>query len=126
MEMAEVNERTENDIDAACGNRIKYGKNVCARERGHIGPHRDTATSEAWSFRWFDDEGTPAAETDSNAQSEPLDAATSALYTAALRAERTAEDARNLAESLAVAAQEARTAYQRACLRADALRTQAA
>ncbi|MGW2027708.1 hypothetical protein [Streptomyces decoyicus] len=57
---AKAYERTENDVDGACGNRIKYGKNVCARERGHIGPHRDTAKSEAHSFRWFDSEGTPA------------------------------------------------------------------
>lgn len=42
-----------------CGNRWKFGKDECARERGHIGPHRNTETSEAHSFRWFDNEGTP-------------------------------------------------------------------
>lgn len=52
-------------VDAVCGNQIKYGKNVCVREDGHIGPHRDTEASEAHAFRWFDNEGTPAEETDS-------------------------------------------------------------
>lgn len=61
-----------------------------------------------------------------HAQPEPLDAATSALYAAALRAERTAKDARNLAESLEAAAKEARAAYEKASIRADALRAQAA
>jgi hypothetical protein len=60
------------------------------------------------------------------AQPEPLDTATSALYAAALRAEQTAQDARNLAESLEAAAKEARAAYENASLGADALRAQAA
>lgn len=50
-------------------------------------------------------------------QTEPLEAATSALYAVALQAERAAEDARKLAESLAVAAKEARAAYESAALR---------
>ncbi|WP_202917881.1 hypothetical protein [Streptomyces taklimakanensis] len=46
--------------DAPCGNRWKFGKDECAREHGQIGPHRNTKTSEAHTFRWFDDEGEPA------------------------------------------------------------------
>lgn len=42
----------------ACGNRWKYGKDVCAKERSHVGPHRNTEKQEAWSFGWFDSEGT--------------------------------------------------------------------
>lgn len=57
----------EGDDGMKCGNRIKYGRNVCAREHGHVGPHRDTAMSEAHSFRWFDNEGTPADETEKQA-----------------------------------------------------------
>lgn len=69
--------------------------------------------------------GEPAG-TSTGAQPEPLDAATSALYAATLRAEQTAADARNLAESLEAAAKEARAAYENASLGADALRAQAA
>lgn len=57
--------------------------------------------------------------TSADAQPEPLDAATSALYAAALRAERAAEDARNLAESLATAAKEARAAYEDCTVRTE-------
>jgi hypothetical protein len=60
------------------------------------------------------------------AQPEPLDAATSALYAAALRAEQTAKDAQDLAESLTAAAKEARAAYESASMCADALRSRAA
>lgn len=69
-------------------------------------------------------EASEPTETSASAQPEPLDAATSALYTAALRAEQTAADARNLAESLEVAAKEARAAYEKASLRTDALHAQ--
>jgi hypothetical protein len=69
-----------------------------------------------------DNEGTLASEAGIHAEPEPLEAATSALYAATLRAERTAEDARNLAESLTAAAKEARDAYENASLCADALR----
>ncbi|MEJ8671879.1 hypothetical protein WKI71_36605 [Streptomyces sp. MS1.AVA.1] len=48
--------------DAACGNRWKYGKDVCVREAGHIALHRNTEALEAWTFQWFDNEGTPAEE----------------------------------------------------------------
>ncbi|MEU7243361.1 hypothetical protein [Streptomyces sparsogenes] len=47
-------------VDTPCGNRWKFGKGECTREAGHIGPHRNTEASEAHSFRWFDNEGTPA------------------------------------------------------------------
>lgn len=46
-----------------CGNRS--ARQVCALPTGHTGYHRSTAETEAWSFRWFDNEGTPAEETDS-------------------------------------------------------------
>jgi hypothetical protein len=46
--------------DAACGHQIRYGKTGCARKRGHIGPHRDTAAAEPHSLRWFSHEGTAA------------------------------------------------------------------
>lgn len=69
-------------------------------------------------------EGGEPTGTSTGAQPEPLDAATSALYAAALRAERTAEDARNLAESLTAAAQEARAAYESASRCVDASRAQ--
>lgn len=46
--------------DTPCGNRWKFGKDECARAHGHIGPHRNTKTSEAHTFRWFDHEGEPA------------------------------------------------------------------
>lgn len=42
-----------------CGNRWKYGKDACVKERGHVGTHRTTENQEAWSFSWFDDEGVP-------------------------------------------------------------------
>lgn len=69
------------------------------------------------------EDGEPTA-TSTDAQTEPLDKATSALYAAALRAERTAEDARNLAESLT--AQEARAAYKSASRCVDASRARTA
>lgn len=47
------------EITGTCGNRWKYGKDLCARESDHIGPHRTTTELEAWSFHWFDNEGTP-------------------------------------------------------------------
>jgi hypothetical protein len=47
-------------VDAPCGNRWKFGKDQCAREAGHVGPHRTTKGLEAWSFGWFDSEGEPA------------------------------------------------------------------
>jgi hypothetical protein len=45
--------------EQVCGNQWKYGKDTCAREASHIGPHRNTEALEAWSFHWFDSEGTP-------------------------------------------------------------------
>ncbi|MEV0444059.1 hypothetical protein AB0I84_18835 [Streptomyces spectabilis] len=53
-------------IDEPCGNRWKYGKDVCAREVGHVGPHRNTKGEEAYSFRWFDSEGTTAAKSEAD------------------------------------------------------------
>ncbi|MFJ9628070.1 hypothetical protein ACIRU8_10300 [Streptomyces sp. NPDC101175] len=53
-------ERDRDPAGSACGNRWKYGKDTCARDAQHIGPHRNTAAREAWSFHWFDSEGTPA------------------------------------------------------------------
>lgn len=52
----------ESTEGAVCGNRWKYGKDVCAREASHVGPHRNTEALEAWSFQWFDSEGTLAEE----------------------------------------------------------------
>jgi hypothetical protein len=118
-----TDKRTVKNPDAACGNRWKYGKDACARERGHIGPHRNTVALEAWSFSWFDSEGTPADEAEESGRSEPLDAATGALYAATLRAERTAEVARHLAESLTDAAEEARAAYESAFRTAEVERS---
>ncbi|BDM70550.1 hypothetical protein HEK616_40370 [Streptomyces nigrescens] len=56
-------------VGGVCGNQWKYGKDVCALEVGHIGPHRNTKASEAWSFRWFNNEGTPA-ESDTTEEPE--------------------------------------------------------
>ncbi|MFF4933549.1 hypothetical protein ACFY2H_32350 [Streptomyces griseofuscus] len=53
-------EQVADQANATCGNRWKYGKDMCARDYGHIGPHRNTEALEAWSFHWFDNEGTPA------------------------------------------------------------------
>lgn len=44
---------------ALCENRWKYGRDTCALDHGHIGPHRNTKKQDAWSFSWFDSEGTP-------------------------------------------------------------------
>jgi hypothetical protein len=55
-----VNTLVEVEDKQGCGNRWKYGKDVCVREKGHIGPHRTTETEEAHTYRWFDSEGTPA------------------------------------------------------------------
>lgn len=46
----------------ACGNRWKYGRDTCARERGHIGLHQTTEKTEAHTYRWFDSEGVPVNE----------------------------------------------------------------
>ena len=45
---------------AVCGNKWKYGKDTCVKERGHVGTHQTTENREAWSFSWFDGEGIPA------------------------------------------------------------------
>lgn len=66
----------ESTEDAACGNRWKYGKGACAREVSHIGPHRNTEALEAWSFHWFDNEGTPAEQPAENAENEESATAT--------------------------------------------------
>ncbi|MEU3447227.1 hypothetical protein AB0H29_08350 [Streptomyces thermolilacinus] len=46
-----------------CGNRWKFGKDECARTRGHIGPHQTTEARETHTFSWFDTEGVPSQST---------------------------------------------------------------
>lgn len=58
LTVAYIGESVEDET--ACGNRWKYGKDVCARKREHIGLHKTTEKDEAHTFRWFDNEGTPA------------------------------------------------------------------
>lgn len=58
MTTTKVYERTEHG--ATCGNRWKFGKDECARARSHRGPHRNTESTEAYTFRWFDNEGIPS------------------------------------------------------------------
>ncbi|MGC9439239.1 hypothetical protein [Streptomyces sp. WG5] len=45
-----------------CGNKWKYAKDTCVLEKGHVGTHQTTEKREAWTFSWFDDEGTPTEE----------------------------------------------------------------
>lgn len=55
-------------VDGLCGNEWKHGKDACARQPGHVGPHRNTKAVEAWTFSWFDSDGTPA---DADVAEEP-------------------------------------------------------
>jgi hypothetical protein len=47
---------------AVCGNRWKYGRDVCVLEVGHRGTHQTTEKREAHTYSWFDSEGVPAEE----------------------------------------------------------------
>jgi hypothetical protein len=42
-----------------CGNRWKYGRDVCVLESGHRGTHQTTEKREAHTYSWFDEEGVP-------------------------------------------------------------------
>ena len=47
-----------------CGNRWKYGRDVCVLEVGHCGTHQTTEKREAHTYSWFDSEGMPSEATE--------------------------------------------------------------